>query len=507
MSDQTKGALTPTVARHIATLVMDVWSAGVGAAVDTGDVLWQAGDGSANESGPAVTLGMPNCLSHTVDDLLRYRIVWWPGGVCRRRRIGLMSSRIGRRRDQYTWWHDLLRTAVLRIDRVRECLCAVSGTTAAESVERAAQLFGIPLMAVTIEDGCLDAVRLSKWLLQQSALAPMQVSDPEQAIQRAVVSPRLVVSSQAAPDPSVFNVPVRDVAQHDFSHRIFVLACRDHGNVEQILRRRSESDPKLPIICLAAGSGTSDRLFEELTTSGAIPWFVDGLSESGATLCASFSHAGLNFWPSLLASTDRTRIDSLVGGPVEHPADWFCHWTRPRTGPWPGQGVHDYLDELILGCATADRSALAALLRMVSDQMIVASNRTIRGDAPVVSFTETPLAEFRRRRVYRHHRHRYDFEPWGIAVRRDVLIGVGAQRVEYVPANNQTGADEVDSTWIQPMTDRTGTLDWTSEREWRLPGNLDLSRLPDSAVWCFVNEAREANVIACQCGWRVVVVP
>ena len=52
---------------------------------------------------------------------------------------------------------------------------------------------------------------------------------------------------------------------------------------------------------------------------------------------------------------------------------------------------------------------------------LIASSEFVRGETPVVSLTAVPLGEIRTLRTYRSHLSRWDFEPYGICIRRDWL--------------------------------------------------------------------------------------
>ncbi len=129
--------------------------------------------------------------------------------------------------------------------------------------------------------------------------------------------------------------------------------------------------------------------------------------------------------------TTTSKNPALNQNPLQNPNEWLLHWTRAATGPWPGETSEEFLDALILQTETADHSAVTTLLRILSEGILRASAEGIRGSFPVVAFTGVPLQEFRKRRVFRKHRHRFDFEPWGIAIRRNSLVSLGIRPVIY----------------------------------------------------------------------------
>ena len=190
---------------------------------------------------------------------------------------------------------------------------------------------------------------------------------------------------------------------------------------------------------------------------------------------------------------------------------FLTHCTRRRKGPWPDQVDTDYLDDLILDREDADHSALAALLRIVRQQRLIATAQTIRGATPVVSFTAVPLAELRRLRVFRPHRGRWDFEPYGICLRCDRLKQLGARPVQYGDDRlwNRLALNERPFFQFRKTRRETGArhIDWSVEDEWRVLGTIDLAEFPADAALVFVPTAAEAEKMAAISRWPVTIVP
>jgi len=195
-----------------------------------------------------------------------------------------------------------------------------------------------------------------------------------------------------------------------------------------------------------------------------------------------------------------------IDNPVSRPENWLCHWTRSASGQWPGEAREEYIDQLILDDSPVDRSARATLLRIISEQRIRGSTLAIRGAYDVAAFTEVPLAEFRSRRIFRSHRQRYDFEPWGIAIRRDVLQQLGGKPVLYGSEEHWNQLSASDRPFFQKTTP-DGVIDTAAEREWRIAGDLRLDRLPTGSVCVFVPTAEDALRLQPACEHPICVVP
>ena len=183
---------------------------------------------------------------------------------------------------------------------------------------------------------------------------------------------------------------------------------------------------------------------------------------------------------------------------------------QARHGPWPGQAEFDYLDDLILDRDGADHSSLAALCRIVNQQRLIASSLNIRGGHQVVSFTAVPLDELHELRTFRSHLARWDFEPFGICIKRDWLEELGARSVQY-------GDDQLWETLLpddQPFfqvgqtSSKSGQqpINWTAEREWRHVGDIDLRHVPNDAALLFTPSKSDARQLADISRWPIAIV-
>ncbi|MDP7276961.1 MAG: hypothetical protein QF363_15880 [Planctomycetaceae bacterium] len=184
------------------------------------------------------------------------------------------------------------------------------------------------------------------------------------------------------------------------------------------------------------------------------------------------------------------------------PHDWLLHCTRECSGPWPGQSRRDYLDDLILGRPPGDHSVLASLLRIIAQRRLRAVSRPVQGGPLAVSFSACPLASLASRRIFRPHRGRWDFEPYGIAISRNWLSARGGRPVIYRPPDSFSGDDPFE----QPTHARTQPkLDWTLEAEWRHLGDLDLRSLSATRGRVFVASEEDARTVDPVSPWPVVV--
>ena len=136
---------------------------------------------------------------------------------------------------------------------------------------------------------------------------------------------------------------------------------------------------------------------------------------------------------------------------------------------------------------------------------LLSSGESIRNSTPVVSFTAAKFDDLAQMRVFRSHRGRWDFEPYGIGIDRNWLIASGAREVAYGDESVWEKLEVEDRPFFQKVGDKSGAIDWSVEKEWRTIGDVDLSVVPSDCVFVFVPSQAEAEQIASISPWRVVI--
>ena len=155
-----------------------------------------------------------------------------------------------------------------------------------------------------------------------------------------------------------------------------------------------------------------------------------------------------------------------------------------------------------------DRSPFAALLRIMRQKCLLASARLIRGSVPVVSFTAVSLSELNRLRVFRPHRGNWDFEPYGICIRRDWLIKRATRPVRYAGEQEWSELADDERPYFQKhasLTKAGAVWDWTAEQEWRHCGHLDLRELSAVDGFVFVPTESERQRLSTVSPWPVKI--
>ncbi|MCA9137066.1 MAG: hypothetical protein KDB00_09915 [Planctomycetales bacterium] len=340
-------------------------------------------------------------------------------------------------------------------------LVVASGSAIKPWAERAAELYGVPLIRVHVDASNDD------------------VSNNENDA-CILVRPKVPCS--------------RDTVIVAIADRVDCVFARPKGNIEKALRLRLQhvGHPSLRVaVHHATIDKRSQRLSQALMGCGAIGWYCRRRESTRSSVaegnrCVSVRGAcGVGSHADTAPTTSHHWVTARD--------EWLVHCTRTCDGPWPGQTDRQHRDELLLGessVATAKRrTPLDSLRRIVRMRRIVGSAITSDHDWPVVCFSQTPLATLLSQRCYRPHLHRWDYEPYGIAIRKKAAIGAGFQPVIYGAPSKRMRLDEADRYRFQAVGN---TYDWTNEREWRCAGDVDLDRFDPDDIRLFVADVEDS---------------
>ena len=162
---------------------------------------------------------------------------------------------------------------------------------------------------------------------------------------------------------------------------------------------------------------------------------------------------------------------------------YLTHWTRRCHGPWVGERKTDYYQDLFQAKTGDPRDGLNTLKRILQEGCIRGSSRLVRGNMPIVSFTKKSPKELLEIIRWRPGFIRWNFEPYGISIRRQKLESLGARPVIYGSEYRYAQLPNCDKPFFQ-LIEPSGK-DWSIEAEWRLPGDLNLRMLyeDDAVVW------------------------
>jgi hypothetical protein len=431
---------------------------------------------------------------------LQRRLIYWPQGTPDGCLTGVVSSRLGRRLDLNPAWFCGFRKACELIKEADDCLLLAARSATAEFSDQAAKLFELRSLVVR-EPPAKQSFEL--WLHKMrktcTSSAPATKYD-------VWISPRFdTLQNEDCSD--LANIPVRDLAVAALANRLFVLHLRAGGNMESLVCERllamKNHDPN---VVLAIGPTlVPQEIAHGLLELGATAWHVSEenprrSSCPGSTLTSATMH------DQVQQMSQKVRV--LVHNPTEDHL-YLTHCTRARFGPWPDQSQTEFAHELLMNATIEERTPLTSLLRILRLGRVVATGQGIRNRAPVVCWSEVPLSDLLRRRVFRAHRGRWDFEPYGISVRSDRLRELGARPVIYGDEQVWRDLAVEERPFFQPRTSQgrnsKRTYDWSAEREWRLVGDLLLEKIPSDAARLFAPTTEEAQRLARVSHWPVVV--
>ena len=456
---------------------------------------------------PILYRGLPDEEREHSRRWLGDRFFFFLSGPPPKRRIAPVSSRLKQRLDLEPWWFDLLRTLILRCDTAEEMIVVAESTAPFLAASRAARLFGRTLLRFELPAApfcrCEDDLRswFSYCLNLTNAAGDQPADETDETVERVIVSPELTADLTGLDDrESEFSaLPLGDRLLFAAADRIQIMSCRPKGTIAELLRLHLlDIDRAQTPVLLASDESGSLPEFATALPVGWVPWILQP-----ATLPEE-SNETADVRSPVKTITDKDL--AIIHNPLQNPDDWLLHWTRAAAGPWPGETSEDFLDALILRTETADHSAVTTLLRILSEGILRASSEGIRGSFPVVAFTGVPLQEFRKRRVFRKHRHRFDFEPWGIAIRKNSLISRGVRPVIYGDDEVWESLNQEDRPFFQKATSG-GATNNSEELEWRAIGDVHLLELSASDVCVFVDSADAARLVSFHSPWEVIVVP
>ena len=280
----------------------------------------------------------------------------------------------------------------------------------------------------------------------------------------------------------------RDAVVVALADRVDCVFARPNGNVESslLMRLGHRREPTTRVaVHTSAVDKRAQKVARELMNRGAVGWYC----RSGDFPDPSKVDADRNV-QLLAASLHR-------GDWAKAEGEWIVHCTRACAGRWPGQTERQHRDELLLGHGAVTilekQTPFDSLRRIARMRRIVASAIASDHAWPVVCFSAQPIAELLSRRRYRSHLHRWDYEPYGIAIRKSAAIAAGFQPVIYGSADQREALSTSDRYRFQAIGK---TYDWTQEQEWRCHGDVNLDRFDPDDVRLFVRDVAEARRLA-----------
>lgn len=404
--------------------------------------------------------------------------------------LGVVSSRLQRSLDFEQAWLAALRDSVLMAAARGQALLAVEGTTADHFLRRAGTVLGVPGVRIQVGSARDSAL----WF--ESALTDFATHSLNCGESPVYVSPRFETSTTTSANTD--DAPERDRLLMEMADECVALAIRPQGHCWRLLSERLQ----------ASSSSRVSVIHDERLTQNSVK---RELLSTGAHLLEPQSGSKNHQSPADATKLTRTESPSRLNTPeVSSEAEslFLTHWTRGLESLPLRDMPDDLLDEWLAQPSAVDRTAGASLQRLL-DSGRIRARRLTADSIPVVCFSATPLTDLLRQRTYRPHRTRWDAEPFGLCIRQEALQKLGAHPVIYGDDAAREALPIHERHWFQPRLSRTrtGEIDWSSEREWRLPGDLRLEWLGPQDVVVFVRSTADAKRLRCPWPVRVVGSP
>jgi hypothetical protein len=433
--------------------------------------------------------------------------------------VSLACSALGHGRQQLAAWPQLIDSGLRRIQLHQQTLLVVPGTTVGDDSLAFAQRAKLSSLCVEVsngpprqtpQQGCRQPDWVEKWL--QHGLANRK----NQLRGKLLISPPIdwdAVHERQA-------LPLQDRIALLLSDIVLALHVRPAGTVDRLLHERLDAveyPPGSTYCAIRPSNPTQGKISppsHALMDHGAIGWYVlrrrARLDRDRSTPCRQSP-------PAVCQLTIASRLwrQAAESSTSESSTawNWLTHCTRAVAGPRPGESHQQFRDRLWLAGEQVPSTPFQNLMAIITEGRLKAASQLYRGGRACISFTAVPLPELLLRRVYRSHLGRWDWEPYGLLVRREVMQALGCRSVVYGGESDYQSMTEIDKPFFQARGGgnldaegdrgrRSGKpssgspLDWTQEHEWRLLQDLKLWELPRGSWMAFTRTRSEAEQLS-----------
>jgi hypothetical protein len=176
--------------------------------------------------------------------------------------------------------------------------------------------------------------------------------------------------------------------------------------------------------------------------------------------------------------------------------DFVFHLTRASAGPWPNENAAGFSRAIAQTFEGYPRDGYRTIEAIVDTRRILGSTHRIRNNLPAVCFSELEPEQLLRLVKWRARYARYSFEPYAIGIRKQAACSVGVQPVEY-----DEGGKRVPASIYHQGRGKDGH--WMTEREWRLSGDLDLSKISPQDLVVVTATHDEKRQLAAKTTWQI----
>ena len=420
----------------------------------------------------------------------------------------IVASRITRADADFACWPRWIEQSIRLLARERQTLLMVSDTTTAALVA--------PLVHAT-RLNCLQIRLPSNKSRSTSTVHGTWLCAALQEILTRTSAARdtLWVSDLCAESTSPLqHLPLRDRLLVALSHRLIALSIRPQGNTAQLISQRLQ-DERFPLGTVSMRLPGSNALSDcNWLDQRAVGWYLPPVRPNKQTVDRVTVQATTQArrTNNLLRCSFTTESRSLTqwtasASLLRNPSDYLVHCVRGHgESGWRRGDPTAILDALVHG-SFSQPAPYQTLCKIVSEGRLRASAKMLRANRAAVSFSAVPLSELLARRHFQSHLGRWDWEPYGLMIRRDVLQSLGARPVIYGDEQTFEQLSEMDRNFFQPALRRSAhrpTDHWQAEEEWRLLDDVRLHELPSGSLILFVEQAAQAQALAAHSDWPVI---
>lgn len=424
----------------------------------------------------------------------------------------IVSSRLGRSARNLPSWPDWINSAMRWAAQQPSTLLLVPDTAADSLVADCAR-------HTQILSSC--GVRLAEALkpvLLPSAWLSNRLSDTSLASschRRLDLSTPLVCGASCQAHP-LAELPITDRIAMGLADTVFAFLVRPNGTIACLLDHRLRAPRGKGTTYIAthdADDAKTRSMLNHLLDAGGVGWFLGGqrgLTARDLALPCQIRVARESPETRGFGKLQQLAMPMPVawGGIAVDSWPYIAHCTRSSSGPLPGESDQSFhLRAWTSGVGEAH--PLITLIRILDSGRLIAGCHLTRDQQRCVSFSSVPLPKLLNGRHFQAHLGRWDWEPYGLLIRRQPLQDLGAKPVIYGPKGLYATLSPQQRPYFQPAQrrSRAGTkkpAHWSSEREWRLLQDLRLGALAPSDILVFVQYPHEAFAISRQFSWPVV---
>ncbi len=376
----------------------------------------------------------------------------------------ICCSQMGRWGHKQPDWPQRLDAALQFCHRTGKKVLTVGSTTLSEPIREYCRRARLP----TINLRVTDQSDIVTWLQE---LLDAYASERLCHISNAYNGEAIWLSPcySAKPRDELCRFPIQDRLNVALADWIAAIDVRPGGTIDSLLRRRLEDERFPPgstfLICNGIDKHTqlpNSRKQNATSLStwlerGAVAWVVPSsaqtLTIANSPKCRKQFDANRSpyYSQSLTAPISSCTSSTCASDRMIECPTWLTHCTRGWLGPKCDTSKERYWTDIWrAGRAETTSSPFETLLKIIDEGCLRGSAQLYRSNEKCVSFSAVPLVELLARRRFQSHLGRWDWEPYGIRIKRSQLERLGARRVIYGTEQTYHELAARDRLYFQP---------------------------------------------------------